>query len=291
MAMTALRRAAVSLTAALLAGCATQRPTSPSQAPANPQSGLPAWSYTDEHVRVAHRRNEELAKAMAANEESEGWIESGNTCIQKYEAADRKLIEDVSLHMRKCKAKPLLDAFDHALRAAGPSRTTERTFVLADTSGLSSHELHALFLTALDARSSRATDTVAARPLAAGSKQRIRARWGVAEWSEGRILTEWQAVDGRSAGLWWWKKQYEARARHIIAINGPVTAHGGPTFRIQTEVEERPNANYPWQSSGEEYGSQSLQGLKEVLMFAIREVNIDAVRTKSSRLRHETSQR
>lgn len=36
---------------------------------------------------------------MAANEESEGWIESGNTCIQKYEAADRKLIEDVSIHM------------------------------------------------------------------------------------------------------------------------------------------------------------------------------------------------
>lgn len=94
--------------------------------------------------------------------------------------------------------------------------------------------------------------------------------WPIAESKDGEITTDWQPIPGKKAGILWWEKYYETEVRHAITVT---TAHRDPqltSFTIRTEVRERPNVNYPWESGDSELGRKSFENIRSKLVRAVQ---------------------
>ena len=95
-------------------------------------------------------------------------------------------------------------------------------------------------------------------------------RWEISESNEGQIITDWKAINGRTVGLLWWKKEYQTEVRHIITITRSYKSKNYSNFSIETEVRERPNSNYKWAKANPEIGRSSFKEIKNVLLGAVR---------------------
>lgn len=56
---------------------------------------------------------------------------------------------------------------------------------------------------------------------AAESKSPVQLR--ISEINQGIIVTDWEPIEGREAGLLWWRNKYETQARH-----NPYSTHSAP---------------------------------------------------------------
>lgn len=94
--------------------------------------------------------------------------------------------------------------------------------------------------------------------------------WSIASSNDGQIVTDWQAVPGREAGVMWWKKRYEAEVRHIVTVRQAMHAANLSSYSIQTEVRERPNPSYAWTSADPELGRADFLKVKAQLWHHIQ---------------------
>lgn len=97
--------------------------------------------------------------------------------------------------------------------------------------------------------------------------------WAIADANEGQLITDWRLVKGRTAGVGWWKKDYQARVRHIITVKHSFRSSNLSNYTIETQVEERPNEAYDWEPANFEYGRESFEEIKEFLLRAVRTTN------------------
>lgn len=95
-------------------------------------------------------------------------------------------------------------------------------------------------------------------------------RWAIADANEGQITTDWRPVTGRTAGVAWWKKDYQARVRHIITVKHSFRSPASSNYTIETQVEERPNDAYDWEPANVEYGRESFEEIKEFLLNVLK---------------------
>lgn len=94
--------------------------------------------------------------------------------------------------------------------------------------------------------------------------------WGIASSNEGQITTDWQRIPGREAGVLWWKKRYDAEVRHVITVKQAFHSSSLSSYSIETEVRERPNANYDWAPANPELGRASFERIKGQLWASIQ---------------------
>lgn len=94
--------------------------------------------------------------------------------------------------------------------------------------------------------------------------------WGIASSNEGQITTDWQRIPGREAGVLWWKKRYDTEVRHIITVKQALHARSLSSYSLETEVRERPNANYDWAPADPELGRASFERIKGQLWESIQ---------------------
>jgi hypothetical protein len=160
------------------------------------------------------------------------------------------------------------------------------------TTYLSPSELHSIITSTLrDARKQCANVTHQA-PLASAQKERqgIRSNssspnkaffcWGVAESSTGKIVTNWIPAEGRVAGLFWWKKNYETEVRHVFEIERSMDTPQRAGFAVTTEVRERPNPSWPWTPGDPELGRTSLQQLQWRILEPVRNLLASRIRSE-----------
>ena len=152
-----------------------------------------------------------------------------------------------------------------------------------DNFELSPSELHAAivsalapprhFLTAMPrsgtSRSSLAPEGAAAAPADRTADGDERS-WGIASSNEGQITTDWQRIQGREAGFLWWKKRYDTEVRHVITVKQAFRSSSLSSYSIETEVRERPNANYDWAPANPELGRTSFERIKGQLWAFIQ---------------------
>lgn len=152
-----------------------------------------------------------------------------------------------------------------------------------DNIALSPEELHAAivsalapprhFLTAMPrsgtSRTSLAPEGAAAAPADRTADGDERS-WGIASSNEGQITTDWQRIPGREAGVLWWKKRYDAEVRHVITVKQAFRSRSLSSYSIETEVRERPNANYDWAPANPELGRASFERIKGQLWASIQ---------------------
>ena len=98
--------------------------------------------------------------------------------------------------------------------------------------------------------------------------------WGIASSNDGQIVTDWQAVPGREAGVLWWKKRYDTEVRHIITVKQAMRSEHLSSYSIQTEVRERPNPSYAWASADPELGRAAFMKIKARLWNHILQTSI-----------------
>ena len=129
------------------------------------------------------------------------------------------------------------------------------------------------FLSAVP-RSSTARTTLAPEGTAAAPADRTadgdERGWGIASSNEGQITTDWQRIPGREAGVLWWKKRYDAEVRHVITVKQAFRSRSLSSYSIETEVRERPNANYDWAPANPELGRASFERIKGQLWESIQ---------------------
>jgi hypothetical protein len=94
--------------------------------------------------------------------------------------------------------------------------------------------------------------------------------WGIASSNEGQITTDWQRIPGREAGVLWWKKRYDTEVRHVITVKQAFRSSSLSSYSIETEVRERPNANYDWAPANPELGRASFERIKGQLWVSIQ---------------------
>lgn len=98
--------------------------------------------------------------------------------------------------------------------------------------------------------------------------------WGIASSNDGQIVTDWQAVPGREAGVLWWKKRYDTEVRHVITVKQAVRSEHLSSYSIQTEVRERPNPSYAWAPADPELGRAAFLKVKARLWNHILQKSI-----------------
>lgn len=152
-----------------------------------------------------------------------------------------------------------------------------------DNLELSPGELHAAIVSALapprhflaamprsgTSRTSLAPDSATAAPTASTTDGDERG-WGIASSNEGQITTDWQRIPGREAGFLWWKKRYDTEVRHVITVKQAFRSSSLSGYSIETEVRERPNANYDWVPANPELGRASFERIKGQLWTSIQ---------------------
>lgn len=94
-------------------------------------------------------------------------------------------------------------------------------------------------------------------------------KWSIAVRNENLIVTDWKFIPGRKVGFLWWAEEYETQVRHRIIVNTPNKPEVNSNFLIATEVRERPNKKLPWQEGLVEYGRESFEELKKMVIGAI----------------------
>lgn len=102
------------------------------------------------------------------------------------------------------------------------------------------------------------------------SIQRPVKNFGIADVNQGVIITDWKPIEGREAGLLWWKKKYEAQVRHTITIKRSYESSEYTNFSIHTEVRERPNNNYDWSTGDAELGRAEFKKIRNVLLAMVK---------------------
>ena len=95
--------------------------------------------------------------------------------------------------------------------------------------------------------------------------------WTLAEYHPDKLVTSWQSIPGREAGLLWWKTLYLTEVRHTVTIKPSIDNLSLSNFVIATEVRERPNENYPWEAGNAEAGRTSQNTFKHVVLLAIQD--------------------
>ncbi len=95
--------------------------------------------------------------------------------------------------------------------------------------------------------------------------------WTLAEYHPDKLVTSWQSIPGREAGLLWWKTLYLTEVRHTVTIKPSIDNLSLSNFIIATEVRERPNENYPWKAGNAEAGRASQNTFKHVVLLAIQD--------------------
>ena len=95
--------------------------------------------------------------------------------------------------------------------------------------------------------------------------------WTLAEYHPDKLVTGWQSIPGREAGLLWWKTLYLTEVRHTVTIKPSIDNLSLSNFVIATEVRERPNENYPWKAGNAEAGRASQNKFKHVVLLAIQD--------------------
>jgi len=152
-----------------------------------------------------------------------------------------------------------------------------------DNIELSPSELHAAIVSALapprhflsvgpkssTARTSLAPEGTSAAPADRTADGDERG-WGIASSNEGQITTDWQRIPGREAGVLWWKKRYDTEVRHVITVKQAFRSSSLSNYSIETEVRERPNANYDWAPGNPELGRASFERIKGQLWVSIQ---------------------
>jgi len=94
--------------------------------------------------------------------------------------------------------------------------------------------------------------------------------WTLAEYHPDKLVTSWQSIPGREAGLLWWKTLYLTEVRHIVTIRPSIDNLSLSNFVIATEVRERPNDKNPWEAGNAEAGRASQNEFKHVVLLAIQ---------------------
>ena len=161
-----------------------------------------------------------------------------------------------------------------------PLKTRELSKVISH--GISPQESHSSTLRIAQTRSLRPSTTSSAFALEStnptpthatkdATKKPTSITWTLAEYHPDKLVTSWQSIPGREAGLLWWKTLYLTEVRHTITIKPSIDNLSLSNFIIATEVRERPNENYPWEAGNAEAGRASQNKFKHVVLLAIQD--------------------
>ena len=157
-----------------------------------------------------------------------------------------------------------------------PLKTRELSKVISH--GISPQESHSSTLRIAQTRSLKPPTTASAFALESttpasthATKKPTSITWTLAEYHPDKLVTSWQSIPGREAGLLWWKTLYLTEVRHTITIKPSIDNLSLSNFIIATEVRERPNENYPWEAGNAEAGRASQNKFKHVVLLAIQD--------------------
>ena len=156
-----------------------------------------------------------------------------------------------------------------------PLKTRELSKVISH--GISPQESHSSTLRIAQTRSLKPSTTSSAFALESttpasthATKKPTSITWTLAEYHPDKLVTSWQSIPGREAGLLWWKTLYLTEVRHTVTIKPSIDNLSLSNFVIATEVRERPNENYPWEAGNAEAGRASQNKFKHVVLLAIQ---------------------
>ena len=160
-----------------------------------------------------------------------------------------------------------------------PLKTRELSKVISH--GISPQESHSSTLRIAQTRSLKPPTTASAFALESttpasnnasthATKKPTSITWTLAEYHPDKLVTSWQSIPGREAGLLWWKTLYLTEVRHTVTIRPSIDNLSLSNFVIATEVRERPNENYPWEAGNVEAGRASQNKFKHVVLLAIQ---------------------
>ena len=161
-----------------------------------------------------------------------------------------------------------------------PLKTRELSKVISH--GISPQESHSSTLRIAQTRNIKPTTTSSAFALESTTpvsnnatkdviKEPTSITWTLAEYHPDKLVTSWQSIPGREAGLLWWKTLYLTEVRHTVTIKPSIDNLSLSNFVIATEVRERPNENYPWETGNAEAGRASQNKFKHVVLLAIQD--------------------
>ena len=157
-----------------------------------------------------------------------------------------------------------------------PLKTRELSKVISH--GISPQESHSSTLRIAQTRSLKPPTTASAFGLESttpasthATKEPTSTTWTLAEYHPDKLVTGWQSIPGREAGLLWWKTLYLTEVRHTVTIKPSIDNLSLSNFVIATEVRERPNENYPWEVGNAEAGRASQNKFKHVVLLAIQD--------------------
>lgn len=137
---------------------------------------------------------------------------------------------------------------------------------------LTSEELKLVILRSLTQNEfSSASDMQLINPVSENSRD----IWTISSSNDGQITTDWKPINGRTAGVLWWVKKYNCEVRHIIIVNKMLNNPNQKLeYKIITEVRERPNENYSWQTADPELGRYSYEIIKNTINSAINRESV-----------------
>ena len=161
-----------------------------------------------------------------------------------------------------------------------PLKTRELSKVISH--GISPQESHSSTLRIAQTRNIKPTTTSSAFALESTTpvsnnatkdviKEPTSITWTLAEYHPDKLVTSWQSIPGREAGLLWWKTLYLTEVRHTVTIKPSIDNLSLSNFVIATEVRERPNENYSWEAGNAEAGRASQNKFKHVVLLAIQD--------------------
>ena len=157
-----------------------------------------------------------------------------------------------------------------------PLKTRELSKVISH--GISPQESHSSKLRIAQTRSLRPSTKASAFALESTTpasndiaQKPTSITWTLAEYHPDKLVTGWQSIPGREAGLLWWKTLYLTEVRHTVTIKPSIDNLSLSNFVIATEVRERPNEHYPWEAGNAEAGRASQNKFKHVVLLAIQD--------------------
>ena len=157
-----------------------------------------------------------------------------------------------------------------------PLKTRELSKVISH--GISPQESHSSTLRIAQTRNLKPPSTSSAFALESitpaskdNTQKPTSITWTLAEYHPDKLVTSWQSIPGREAGLLWWKTLYLTEVRHTVTIKPSIDNLSLSNFVIATEVRERPNEHYPWEAGNAEAGRASQNKFKHVVLLAIQD--------------------
>jgi len=84
------------------------------------------------------------------------------------------------------------------------------------------------------------------------------------------VETEWFAIAGRTAGILWWRKTWQARVRYTASAEPAGSSVSGSRVTLHVEVEERPNSKWEWQAGDPDLAEKHSVELRRAIYGALR---------------------